>query len=715
LIAQANMPAPLPALREDVRLLKDSAAPTGAPRWLLHDPVRDTFFEIGLEAYQLISTWSLASTIPELSIRVSAETGRSVSEEEITEFVRFLGQMRLTQDAAGHWRELADAASKQKHGWFSQILHNYLFFKMPLVSPSAFLEKTLPNVRFLASKPMLALFTSLFLIGLYFSSRQWGDVTEGLRRQLNISGAMMFAVALFVMKIFHELGHAYVATAYGCRVRSMGIAVMMMAPMLYTDVTEAWRLPQRRKRMAIDSAGVAVEMVIAGLAILVWAFLPPGDGRDIALIVATAAVAMTLAVNLSPFMRFDGYYIFADLIGVKNLQSRAFALVRWRLREFLFALGRPAPDSIGGALRILVIAYGVCTMIYRLFLFTGIAVVVYYMTFKLLGLLLFAVEIVYFVMLPVWREVKIWWSLRSEIKTSPRAWGSAMGMALIVAGFALPWSTHVSIPAVLEPAQFARLFPATASEIKEIRITLGQHVKEGDVLLVLASPRLDKELAVTEVKLELVNQRMGRRVADIKDQAQTLSLEKDRLALIERVDTLKKQIGQLSIHAPLAGQVAELDPNLHVGRLVSRQEELGLIIAGKDSVIRGFADQQDIWRLKAGQAGRFIPDDAQARSITASLSEVTVSTSTTIDIPHLAETHGGKIRTQPPQADQPLVPLDPVHQIRLAPENSGREIDLGQEVHRPIRGIVIVDAAPQSMLATLWRRILKVLVQEAGA
>jgi putative peptide zinc metalloprotease protein len=580
---------------------------------------------------------------------------------------------------------------------------------MPLVSPSAFLEKTLPSLRFLASKSMLVLFTTLFVVGFYLATRQWNDLTDGLQRQLNISGLMMFAVALFVMKIFHELGHAYVATALGCRVRSMGIAVMMMAPMLYTDVTEAWRLPERRKRMAIDMAGVGVELVIAGLALFVWAFLPPGDSRDIALVIATAAVAMTLAVNLSPFMRFDGYYVFADMIGVKNLQSRAFALVRWRLRETLFGLGRPAPDSIRGGLRTVVITYGVLTMMYRFFLFLGIAVLVYYMTFKMLGILLFAVEIGYFVLLPAWREIKVWWTLRADIVTSPRAWITTVGLAVAFVAFALPWSTRVTIPAVMEPAQFARLFPAAPGEIRVVNMTLNQHVTTGDILIVLSSPRLEKEMAITAAKLQLTEERIARRVGDSKDQAQSISLEKDRLSLIERKQTLARQIAQLSVRATMDGQIAEIDPNLHVGRLVSRQDEVGMIIAGKNSIIRGFADQQDIWRLKAGQSGRFIPDDAQSSPIEASLAEVTTSASSSVDIPHLAENHGGKIRTQPVHGDQPLVPLDPIHQVRLTPDVTG-SIN-----KRPLRGIVILDAAPQSMVASLWRRVLKVLVQESGA
>ncbi|MGL4637893.1 MAG: biotin/lipoyl-binding protein [Beijerinckiaceae bacterium] len=702
-------PPPLPQLREDIRLLPDQRRQSGEARWLIHDTLRDSFFDIGLEAFQLLSLWSRAASAPELASLVQQVHGRAVEEEEIATLVRFLAQSRLTLSAAGGWRELS-AASEAAHGsLLHRVLHNYLFFKVPLFQPAKVLEATLPLARALASKGMLVLYALISLTGLYLASRQWGDFADGLSRQMNLSGAMLFAITLFVMKIFHELGHAYVATAIGCRVRSMGVAVMMLAPMLYTDVTNAWQLPERRKRMAIDLAGVAVEMVIAGLALFIWAFLPPGDARDVALVVATAAVAMTLAVNLSPFMRFDGYYVLADLLDVRNLQPRAFALVRWKLREWLFRLKAPCPDTIQGGLRAVVIAYGFATMLYRLVLFVGIAVMVYLMTFKLLGIVLFMVEIAVFVAMPVIRELKVLWSLRATVLRTSRTWISAAVVAGLAMLAVVPWSTQVRIPAVLEPAHYARLYPSVSAEVREVRVAIGQVVAEGDVLLVMASPRLEKELAVAEARLALIEQRMARRIGDSKDQLASLTLEKDRLALMEKKRALLRQMDSLSIKASLAGKVVELDPNLYAGRVLSREDEVGIVVADRGAVVRGYADQQDIWRLQAGDAARFLPDDLRSEPRPVRVAALAASVSATIDIPQLAESHGGRLRAHPPQPKSGLVPLDPIHLVSLTPEGQA------DTPSRSMRGMVLVDGKAESLAATLWRRALKVLVQEMGA
>lgn len=45
-------------------------------------------------------------------------------------------------------------------------------------------------------------------------------------------------MTLAAMKVVHELGHAFTAKRYGCRVPSMGVALLVLVPMLYIDANE---------------------------------------------------------------------------------------------------------------------------------------------------------------------------------------------------------------------------------------------------------------------------------------------------------------------------------------------------------------------------------------------------------------------------------------------------------------------------------------------
>jgi putative peptide zinc metalloprotease protein len=225
----------------------------------------------------------------------------------------------------------------------------------------------------------------------------------------------------------------------------------------------------------------------------------------------------------------------------------------------------------------------------------------------------------------------------------------------------------------------------------------------------MASPRLEKELEVTLARLALTEQRIARRLGDAKDFSQSLSLDKDRLSLIERRDALRKDIDALSLRAAVDGVVADLDPDLHAGRLLSRQDEIGLIVQGRDTVIRGYAGQEDLWRIRAGASARFIPDDAGAAEIVANVAAIAPAASAAIDIPYLAETHGGQVRVHPPQPRQEtLAPVDAVHLVTIKPQEGGAGFV------RVARGLVVVEGVRQSAIASIWRRSLKVLVEEMG-
>ncbi len=158
---------------------------------------------------------------------------------------------------------------------------------------------------------------------------------------------------------------------------------------------------------------MAAELMLAAFALNLWLLLPPGQIQGAVFALAAVTWIATLAVNLNPFMRFDGYYLLSDALEVENLQDRSFDLARWQLRKTLFGLRESCPEGLPDRLRNFLIFYAWGTWIYRLILFIGIAVLVYYMVFKALGIFLMAAEIIFFILLPIWREFRRWWERRT--------------------------------------------------------------------------------------------------------------------------------------------------------------------------------------------------------------------------------------------------------------------------------------------------------------
>ncbi|WP_216858477.1 hypothetical protein, partial [Actinomadura verrucosospora] len=112
---------------------------------------------------------------------------------------------------------------------------------------------------------------------------------------------------------FHEVGHASACRYGGVRPGVMGCGIYLVWPAFYTDITESYRLG-RAGRLRADLAGVYFNgLFVVGLTLV---YLQTGFEP---LLVAVLYVNLEILQQLLPTLRFDGYYIMSDLVGVPDL------------------------------------------------------------------------------------------------------------------------------------------------------------------------------------------------------------------------------------------------------------------------------------------------------------------------------------------------------------------------------------------------------------
>jgi len=340
--------AHLPALRKELSLLPTTPADDGSPRWLLCDPVRNKFHILTRRAVDILSHWRAEPVDIALTRLTHEEPTLGVDEKTLRDMALFLFEQNLTESPPGEKIDIfAQQHSIQHKVSAQQFMHKSLFFRIPLFQPHKFLTATAPYISFLFKKKSWVIILAIGLIGLFFAARQWDQFTATFMYFFTLEGFFFYALSLTFIKILHELGHAYTAHHFGAYVPIMGVAFLLMLPVLYTDTTDAWRLSSRRERVLIDAGGMIVEIAIACIAIFLWSFLPDGPARSIAFFAATSSWVLSLMVNLNPCMRFDGYYLLSDLCGFQNMQASGFQLGRWKMRNVLWGLGQPKPFRIG--------------------------------------------------------------------------------------------------------------------------------------------------------------------------------------------------------------------------------------------------------------------------------------------------------------------------------------------------------------------------------
>lgn len=698
---------PLPALRADLALLQGASGSHGETRWLIHDALQQRFIQLEETAHRLLTLWPLCRTASELADAMERHFGVEVDVKEIEAFVSFLQTNHLT--AGGDWQRL-HALSRQQRSLIWRAIHGYLFVRIPLLRPNAFLQSSFPVVSFIFTRATFATLMLIGLCGLYLVSRQWDAFLGTFDYLFSVEGVIAFFATLVLVKIAHELGHAYMAVRFGCAVPTMGIAFVVLTPLPYTDVTDSWRLRDRRQRLLIDSAGMMVELGIAAIATFMWSFLPDGPMRSMAFMLATVGWLMSLAVNLNPFMRFDGYYLLSELSGIENLQPRAFALGRWRLRELLFGLGVPSPERLPARTQTFLVVYAWLTWVYRLVLFLGIALFVYHYFFKALGIALFLVEIIYFIAFPISSEIAAWYRMRRPILASRR---TLVTGALLAAGlFALivPWSRTIHVPALLEAAQTAQLHALRPALVTNVSVAQGQEVTAGQELIALHSPALDEAVTETRIKLQLNAMRMSRRAGDELDREETIVLENERAALQGRLEGLQREVARLTVTAPIAGHVLELGTGLHPGRWVNPREQIALVGKPDRLAARGYVAEKDLWRVQADAPATFIPEMPTRAAVSLQLADISLAGVDTLDLSELASTHGGRVAAAEDQRRR-LVPKS--GEFLAVFKAAVNETDPAPE--RAVRGLIHLRGEAESIAAGAWRQVLKVLVRESGA
>lgn len=697
----------LPALRDELALHPGPAGPSGAPSWTLQDPVRNRFFQLPWAAVEILARWKLGEAHA-VARATSAETTLTVSARDVTAVAEFLSTHQLVTPVGEEaTARLARLTAEKRSSWAGWLLHHYLFFRVPLVRPDRFLSATLGLTAWVYSRAFLRATAVALLAGLFLVGRQWDSFLATLVELLSWQGLACYGLAYIFVKTIHELGHAYTAKRYGCRVPTMGVAFLLLWPLLYTDTNEAWKLADRDQRTKVAAAGVAAELLVATWAMLAWSLLPDGAARSIAFLLATTTWVSSLVINLSPFLRFDGYFLLMDRLDMPNLHGRSFALARWKLREWLFALGEPPPERFARGRAAFLIAFAFATWAYRLLLFLGIAILVYHLFFKALGLLLFVVEIAWFILRPIWRELQAWGQRRRAILASRRSAVLLLALGGVLLLLALPWRGSVTAQAVIMADGYALLYAPGPAIVERIEVAPGEAVKAGQVLLRLSSPDLEQRLRQVEIRIRrLTAEAEAGTLSAAHSARRNPLLEALKGATAERAGLLR-ELERYRIAAPAAGRLLDLEPDLHSGQWVAGAEPLAALRGAGPPRIEGLLEEADIHRVAIGAEGRFFSDNLGLPALDVRVVDIERGALRAVDLPYLASVFGGAVPVR--EVGQELVPERAVYRLRLA---------LTGDVTPPameLRGTAHLDATAESPLSKLWKSVAVVLLRESGS
>jgi putative peptide zinc metalloprotease protein len=585
-------------LRSDIELFRGEASIDGNPTWVIFDPVADSYFKISDSNYQMLRVLSANMEIEQYLAKLKS-VGIHADKMEVLKLIKFLQENNLfmprylqSEAQAVKMREM-----KKKMFW-QRVMSTYLFFKIPIVKPDRFLNHTIDIVQNILNKWTLSLLWIIAICGYIGLIMNWNKFTEKFISSISLQGLARYSIAVIVVKFIHEFAHAYSAKVHGVRVRRMGLAIVFFIPRLYSDLTDSWRIHDWKKRFLIDGAGIISEIIIGGFAALVWVNTIPGITHSIAYFVFAVSIINTVLINGNPFIRYDGYFMLMDFMGIDNLQQRATERTKTVWRKHLFGLDLPMNDHTKGWKRHFLVVFGICSFVYRIFLYTSIILIVYFQFPKAIGIVLLCLEVYLLIIRPLTAEIKFLTMMRKKMNRT-KSLLSYIGIAVIMLCFFLPLPWDVTLPCEVRPVNFERVY-ARDGFVSEILIKDGQKVKKDQLLLKQSNPYLSWRLQEAEISIKIDEavldqaQSSVERLGEIKFDRRVLQSSRNL------VEELKRKEALLNIKSRLNGVFSLYDQKLKEGKWLHNGAVIGEVYNPKLKQVVAYVGEDEMRKLQAG-------------------------------------------------------------------------------------------------------------------
>ncbi len=642
-----------PRMRDDLVVTPDISNVT--PSYVIEDPLRGKFYRVGVPEFTFMSLLDGRASIAAALGTAAGQLGRrALAEHEALALCHWLldSQLAHTDDSAQADR-LCESAEKIAQRRLAGNI-NPLMIKVPLVNPDGLLEAIGPWVAWLFSWQFFLVWIGACSYGVYLVAAGWDHRAASAGVILDRDNWLRLAMAWALLKVLHELAHGLACKKYGGTVPEAGVTFLFLAPLAYVDVTSSWRFRCKWHRMATAGAGMYVELFAAAIAVICWSNTSAGLAHHFALNVAVMASFNTLLFNGNPLVRFDGYFIFSDLLGIPNLYSCSQQCLVAAMQKYLLGL-QPPTTSLPRRKLAMVQIYGAAALAWRVACFLSLALLLLGM-FSHFGVLLAAVLLALAWGVPGIRIARQLVQNRSRQPVNKRRLAVSVGACLSLAAVASLLLVHpgtVKAPAVVEYSPLTVIRAATPGFVREIRVRSGDVVEPGQVIAVLENEELLAELADLQLAFQqsVLRERTCHLEAQLgKSQAERANQE----ALEKKIAEMRDRIAGLTVRTPVGGHAFEPDIDSLEGRYLQTGGVIAFVGTEQTKELLIAVDQDDI-DLFLCQLGRAV--DVRTRLsggtwLAARLTQAEPRGSVELPHPAFAAPVGGPLAVRPNRESQ---------------------------------------------------------------
>ena len=499
----------------------------------------------------------------------------------------------LQTDIRPDMLELHQRHVRQERMKLKQYIQNPLSLRIPLFDPNRLLDWMNPLGRWLFGPVGAGLWLAIMAWAAVVAGQHWGELAKDMSDQLFATENLLLIALVFPFaKMVHEFGHAMALKARGGEVHEMGVMLLVLMPVPYLDASASLAFREKRDRMLVGAAGMLSELALAALALLVWVNVEPGVLRAVAYNVMLVAGVSTLIFNANPLLRFDGYYMFSDLLEIPNLGQRANAHVAFLVKRYLLGVKRALAGLDAPGERSWFFGFAIASFVYRMFITFSIALMVA-QQFFVFGTLLAVWSLYISLVMPLGKQLGY---LFSSTELHGRRIRSIATVVLVLSGllavvFLVPVPSWTRAEGVTVAPPDAAVRPAADGFVTALSAQPGQRVRRGDTLLTTEDPELIARVAVLRAQL---SEQLARYQAAYGEPLQMKIIGDEISHLRSRLDEARKRAADLEVRSPLDGVFLMSDAGDAVGQFVRRGELLGYVMDHSRIAIQVVVPQGEI-------------------------------------------------------------------------------------------------------------------------
>ncbi len=676
----------------------------GQPWYVLRNSLNGRNHRFNAAAYALIGQMDGQRTVQEIWENADKLPADAIPTQD--EVIRLLGRLHdadlIQSDILPSTVEVFRQTQGQPSNSWKQRVSNPFSLRFPLWDPDRLLERWSFLSALMFTRGAFFLWLLVVLSAVVAAIMHWPELSGSLADRLFLPSNLLLLWLIYpLVKILHEFGHAFALKKWGGEVHEMGIMLLALTPIPYVDASASASFPDKQRRIAVAAMGMMVELLLASLALFVWLNVETGLISALAYNVMLIGGISTLLFNGNPLLRYDGYYMLADLIEIPNLGQRSTRYLGYLLQRYLLGIETAespvsAPGEQGWFL-----VYGPISFCYRIAVMLGLIWLVS-SRFFVVGVLIALWGAVSLLILPAVRSLTRF--LDSPAARSRRSrlvmvgGGAVLGVVLLM--FVLPMPLWTTTQGVVWLPEQSMIRAGIDCEVVEVLAPVEQLVAKDAPLLRGVDPFLETEFEVYQARLAELYARYN---------ALPLHERVKRKMMLEEIELVRgdqhqteEKLEKLLIRSPALGNFVLIDARNLSGRFVKKGELLGYIVSEHRPVIRAVVSQADIGLVRERVTGVEVRlTEKPAESLKAVIERIVPAADLNLPSAALGTAGGG------------VVPVDPTDPDRLRALESHFQLDLSlpEKVKDPhIGGRVYVRFEHGSMpLAMQWYRSLRQL------